>query len=386
MGINNCFYKNCVGKYFVRIFWITILLSFIAWFVALVLNPQGRQMDLFFLRMGDFWADATNTTGYVSKLDPYHSTINGLQNHNYPPLPYVFFYVLARISFNPLENGNSFLTYYYQPLWTMLFVITIFLSLFSLYTVCENQFNLKFRFDAIMITASLLFSSPMLFTIERGNIIIISVLFVALYIFYYDSNCKWKKEVALISLALATGIKLSPVILGILLIYRKDWLAIGRVFIYVSILIILPFFFFHGGIYNVTQMIFNIKLWFLCYPDISGIGIVSSYLKYAKLFFGNAFNLTPLMHSVLNVLRGELSLILLLGAFNFKEKWKVVLNATLILLIFPKVTGYYCILYIIPFAIIFLNNILEKAKITAVEILIVLTLMMIFFTEKIMYQ
>lgn len=374
--------KKFYGKYLVRLFWMTTLLSIIAWFIALVVSPQGSQLNLFFLRMGDFWADATNTTGYVSDLDPYYNIVNGLQNHNYPPLAYVFYYLLAHISISPLEAGNTFLTYYYQPIWTMVFIIILFLVLISFYIVCENQFKSGFRFDAVMIIISLLFSGPMLFAIERGNIIIVSALAVAVYIFYYDSSCKLKKEIALVSLAVATAIKLSPLILGVLLIYKKDWWAIGRLVVYGLIFMVPPFFLFNGGINNISQMISNIRLWFLYYPDTTGIGIVSSCLKYAKLFWGDAYCLTPFAHSILNVLRGELSLILLLGAFNFNEKWKVVLNATLILLIFPKVTGYYCILYIIPFTVLFFKTLLEKMRVSIGEKFVVWALMMIFFTYQ----
>ena len=69
---------NINGKFLPRLFWIVVLTSFFAWFFALLINPQGKQLDLFFLRMADFWADATNTTGYVSGLDPYYKSVNGL--------------------------------------------------------------------------------------------------------------------------------------------------------------------------------------------------------------------------------------------------------------------------------------------------------------------
>ena len=81
---------------------------------------------------------------------------------------------------NPINGNfyplNGYLAYYYQPIWTILFVIALVASLILLFTVCVRQLHFKSHFDSVMVGFSLLLSYPMLFTIERGNILIIAVL------------------------------------------------------------------------------------------------------------------------------------------------------------------------------------------------------------------
>ena len=378
---------NISSKLLLRLFWIMILTSFFAWLFELLINPQGRQLDLFFLRMGDFWADATNTTGYVSELDPYYNNVNGLQHHNYPPLPYLLFYLLARVSINPI-NGNfyplqGYLAYFYQPIWTILFVLFLLMSLSLLYIVCTRQLQLQSYLDSVMIGFSLLLSYPMLFTIERGNILIVAVLAVTIFVFYYDSESKWKKEIALICLATAIGIKLSPVVFIALLIYKNDWQSIFRVCFYSFIILVFPLFFFEGSFYkNVLQMISNIKLHFMYHSEAYGTGLMASYVKYAKFYMGNSFEINITAWSILKILKVELSLLLLLGSYFLKEKWKIVLNITLVLLILPSVSGGYCMLYMIPVTVLFLNSLIENDNVSLDKVLIIICLVLINFVYR----
>ena len=378
---------NINGKLLPRLFWIVILASFFAWFFALLINPHGKQLDLFFLRMADFWADATNTTGYVSGLDPYYNSVNGLQHHNYPPLPYLLFYLLAHVSMNPINGNfyplNGYLAYYYQPIWTILFVIALVASLILLFTVCVRQLHFKSYFDSVMVGFSLLLSYPMLFTIERGNVLIIAVLAVTIFVFYYDDECKWKREIALISLATAIGIKLSPSIFVLLLFYKKDWKSLYRVCLYSIIFLLLPLCYFEGGFYNnVLQVLSNIKLHFMYHSEAYGTGLIASYVKYAKFFWGDNFEVNVIVLAILRFLKVEVAALLLLGSCFLKDKWIVVLNLTLVLLILPSVSGGYCMLYMIPFTVLFLNSLIDHEKASLDKVLVFFCLLLIYFVYR----
>ena len=378
---------NINGRFLPRLFWIVILTSFFAWFFALLINPQGKQLDLFFLRMADFWADATNTTGYASGLDPYFNSVNGLQHHNYPPLPYLLFYLLAHVSSNPI-NGTSYplkgyLAYYYQPIWTLLFVVALVVSLILLYTVCIRKLHFKSYFDSVMVGFSLLLSYPMLFTIERGNILIIAVLAVTIFVFYYDDECKWKREIALISLATAIAIKLSPGIFILLLFYKKDWKSLYRVCFYSIIFLLLPLCFLEGGFYkNVLQMLSNIMRHLVYQSEIYGTGLIASYVKYAKFCFGNNFEASATALVILRILKVEVSLLLLFGSCFLKDKWIIVLNLTLVLLILPSVSLGYCMLYMIPFTVLFFNSLIDHDKASLDKVIILLCLILIYFVYR----
>ena len=85
-------------KILFRLFWSVVIFSFVVWFITLILEPQGKQLSLFFDRMHNFWADATNVTGMVVDKNPYFSEAKG----SYPPLAYMFFYPLMLVSKTPI--------------------------------------------------------------------------------------------------------------------------------------------------------------------------------------------------------------------------------------------------------------------------------------------
>lgn len=380
------------GKSFLRLFWILIIFSFITWFASIAINPQGRQLDLFYKQMNNFWADATNTTGYVSELNPYHNETNGLRNHNYPPFSYLLFYALSHASIDSriYQYGNvttifdGYLTYFYQPIWTLLFVIALTVFLILLYILCSKHIALSSSFEKELISLSLILSAPMLYTIERGNILIVSILATSFFVFYYDSNCDWKKEIALISLSLAVGIKLSPAIFVILLVLKNDWKSLFRIACYMFVFLFVPFFFFKDGIQNVFQLINNIRLWFSFdknFVIVNGTGLVSSYYYFGNFFWGESHRITVGVYSVLMTIRSIIAFFLFLGTFHIEEKWKVVLNITIMLLILPSVSYAYNFLYMIPFTVLFLNSLINE-KITVDKIIVFCCIIMIYFVYR----
>ena len=292
----------------IKLFWVIILSSFVGWLVGLLINPQGHQLDVFFSRMSDFWGDATVVTYFVNERNPYQ-----YPGANYPPLPYLLYYVFACVSRIP---DGGYPQYYYQPLWTMIFVLFLFIVLGMLWLICAKNTHSGLTIDAMMTGLSFCISGPMLYTIERGNVILVAILCTAIFVFYYDNKCRWKKEIALLSLAIAVDIKVAPAVFGALLICNKDWQAICRTLLYGILFFILPFYFFEGGINNLPLMISHIN----------------QFVSY------------------------EVSFILFLGLFHFKEKWKQVLNLTIIMLIVPSVAFQYYFLLSIPVTILFLSS------------------------------
>ena len=361
-------------------FWIIIMSSFIAWIVCLFFDPQGHQKDIFYICMGDFWGDAANPTGMVSGKDPYRDETTGLWNANYPPLAYMLFFILANVS--PVPEGG-YLHYYYQPIWTLLFIIALFTVLLLLHSICVKKLSAYSGFNSVMISLSLCLSYPMLHTIERGNILIVSILMTTIFVFYFNDNCEWKKELALICLAIAIGLKLSPAVFGLLLIHKKDWRALFRTAIYSFITIFAPFFFLDGDLSNIVLWISNMKLWFvhhINYTNIYGTGFVASFMKYSNILLGT-YNLSDNAYLILTILRYEITVILLLGMFRLNEEWKVVLNLTIILLIFPAASHTYNVLYIIPFTVLFLQSFVRE-KVSADRVIIFACLIMIYFVYR----
>lgn len=51
-----------------------------------------------------------------------------------------------------------------------------------------------------------------------------------------------------------------------------------------------------------------------------------------------------------------ISIGLLIGTYRLKEKWKQVLNISLVMLILPSVSQSYCLLYLFPAMVLFLRE------------------------------
>lgn len=374
------YHKNISYK---KVFGIVVIASFITWLIAIIINPESIQRDLFYGRMKDFWADATNTTGYAHNPNPYLDSSKGLMNVQYPPLAYALFYLLARAAGTV---SIPYVDYFYNPLWTFLFVMTLIVAITLMYTLIIKKLGGSAKTENVLVGMAICVSYPMLFTVERANIILIAALAVMIFLFYYDSESKIKKEVALISLAFAAGLKLSPALFGILLIYNKDWKAAIRAIIYGLLFFIVPFFFFDGGLEVVKGFLNNFGLNLELEASVRSLGINGI----AKFYYGivvraltgiypDTFNEN--LDTVISVIKYILTAVILISGFFIKENWKKILNISIILIIIPEVSVKYCLLYIIPFIIIFLKD-HENCKKSSGEIFILLSSILICFDYR----
>ena len=98
---------------------------------------------------------------------------------------------------------------------------------------------------------------PVLYSFDRGNIVWFCMAFLMVYIFTYDSKNKILREIGLISLAIATSIKIYPVVFGLMLIFDKRWAEAKRCIIYGVLIFFVPFLCF-GGFSEFTVLLSNL--------------------------------------------------------------------------------------------------------------------------------
>ena len=142
----------------------------------------------------------------------------------------------------------------------------ISLVLFFLVLFIGNFFALrgllkKLRFsrrERLLISVVFALSAPVLFLFQRANYLGFSLLFVLIFLDLYDSESKWLREVSYISLAMAFGVKLYPVVFGYLLLRDRRWLAVLRLVLYCLLFFFVPFLFFNGGVSNVGAFLHNV--------------------------------------------------------------------------------------------------------------------------------
>ena len=80
--------------------------------------------------------------------------------------------------------------------------------------------------------------------IERGNMALYVIVIILNALIWKDSTVYWKRELALILIAIAAGLKVYPAVLGLLYIKEKRWKESIRLIIYGIIAFFVPFIFF----------------------------------------------------------------------------------------------------------------------------------------------
>ena len=339
------------------IFIATVGLSFLLWMIYLFMGgPLSDQFNIFFEKCGNFLADSSNVTGYSSDRDPYHNLVYGLGEKAYPPLTYVIMYFVSRIvdaqayadrdqSYFNIGSDFKYLAIY------LVFAIIIMILMYTLIQVTK-----KGRMSIKSMTAmALCCSAPMIYSIERGNTIIFTVLLCMFYLFYYNSENKILKELALVALAGAVGFKMTPALLGIMLLYNKQFKEAARAVVYGIIIVFGPFLFLHGGFSNIPLMFENMKFNLKFYTSLDGCTLTASVNRFGKLYL-NDFSMTDGMVDNMKTITTILSLLLLIVVPFLKTNWEKVAAVVVVLIILPSHSGTYCILYMLPVIVMFLNE------------------------------
>jgi len=337
------------------IFVVVIILSFVLWSINIAIYRESSdQLSVFFARMNDFLADYTNTTGYSAYRSPYDNTAYvGFQHKQYPPLAYVLFWIVSRFS-TQMETyyaNDYFLNMYHEPLFLfmmMLFYIGCGIAIFELVKA-----NLKgSRGLRTMVATAAMLSFPVLYTIERGNNIILVSILTMVYLFYYESEHRIAREIALVSLALASALKLTPAVLAILLVYRKRWADAVKVVIYALLLGILPFLFFDGGLPKQFPLwIRNLQLSAQAYSPFDGISISGVF----GFFYPGDIGIETVLGRAVLIINYVICGLLLWFSAYYVHRWEKALALTLVMVSISGQSGRYGLLYFLPFMVMFLN-------------------------------
>ncbi len=338
------------GKAFEYIFVGCTLFALAMWFLGLFSKgTQSPQFLLFFNCVQDLFADTANVVGYSAGTDVYTNPVNGLGEKAYPPLNYLLMHFMARfVNVEQCYEQQSFLSMLQQPLFLIMFVITLFIVMLMLYEAVRSL-KQGSGIRKVLFAVAVIFSAPMLFTLERANTLLLTVFFVILYLFWYDSDNKIKKEVALLSLALAVAFKLSPAVLGIFLLYNKQWKDAAKAVLYGFIVGFLPFLFFDGGFYNFVLMLQNMGAHFLTYSNTEGCTLFATALSFGLPY-------SEMANMVMKIITYILCLMFIVCAPFMKRRWEKILAVSMVLIILPQHSAYYCILYVIPAMIMFFNE------------------------------
>jgi len=341
----------------IRICFIGILAVLLAVFFVQIIVTHGTTVtQAFFQDPYDTFMDFFKVQKSIANMSPVTEGI-------YPPLAYVIllpfnFFVDYNIfsAFGARASQAGIMSFIiFMMLW--LFISIVFLS--KILSEHKKQKN--------MITFFLIFSAPILFLIERGNVNIAVFACVAVFFAYYENKSVALREIAIISLAIAIGIKLYPALFGALL-FKKDklpcfWRLVG----YSILTTFLPFLFFEGGLYNVKIMIGNILHYSNGFSDWSDSLALRSVMGYEAMFRSISIILdgehSQQWYLVVSRITNYIMLAgSIIGSFFVDKKWKRVMLLACPIVLFPAMSATYNAVFLIIPIVLFLKE--EKRCLT----------------------
>lgn len=203
----------------------------------------------------DAGMDFFHSIEYVRGRQPY-----AVFDTLYPPLANLFFYALFLLV--PASVSDNW-TYDFEAsvamrgtetdlrttqscflLYVFFVVLAVLLLAVLLRDVMQNaQWARASTFFA-------LFSFGVLNAVDRGNIILLAAGLSLFFVMYHRSKRAWVRELALVALAVAAGLKIYPAFLGVMLLRNRDFKAAIRTVFYGIAALVLPVFAFQEGVYG----------------------------------------------------------------------------------------------------------------------------------------
>jgi hypothetical protein len=236
-------------------------------------------------------------------------------------------------------------------------IISVFFFFFSL-DVLRKKYNVRLRTIIILF-----FTGIFIFSVERGNTILLSASFVNLYLCYYDADKKTHRLAAIISLAFASVIKIYPVVLGLLYFRKRQYKEIALSALITLCLIFFPFLFFKGGFSNINLLIKNVtgmeQLYGVLriFPRFSFEHLVrfGMYFFHFSEKIGNVF--TNISHIIIIIV----SLFSLAISILIKDEWYRIILIIFVLVFYPVNSALYCGLYFFPVVIIYFGTLKNRS-------------------------
>ena len=341
-----------------------------ACFLYVMISGRGTDVfDWLVLGTSNDWelADFFRHIGYSSDLSQTYYVSN---DACFPPLAYLFFHMLYRLNPLPAEiSADNWQAYAMYPYEILLYLFVLATSVILLLEVLRGMLSGKSSKKGLaeaagdmtvaeeaaswvipVLTLLLLASAPLFIAIERGNPVFPVTVMTLWALYLQNEEEAWKKELALILIAVAAGFKIYPAIFGLLYIKEKRFPETLRLILYGVLLFFVPFAFVGGfagfrqflnvlsaGHYNADFM----KEW------SSVRGMCRSILP--KIGFSDALAVTAG-----TVAENIFLLISVVLSFTAKEKWKSVLFLTAAMTYYmPTSWCYNMVYYLLPLAVYF---------------------------------
>ena len=345
------------------IFVFVMLVSLVIWVIHQTIRVAAFDQSFFSNSIfgsydWDYYMDYFNVNSwFYNDGNPYTSAAMS----SYPPLALAIAKFFAM--FGSYEGGSlaartvtaAMVSYY------VMFIVFTCLSGLALISYGKRH-GISVKTTGLMLLA-FVFSAPYIYLFGRGNYLVIAITAIAWFFAWYDSDKKWQRELAIVFLAIAAGIKIYPALLAAIFLKKRRFLDFAKAVVYTLALFFLPFLFFNGGFSNISVFLHNLL-------DFQGKGQVSTHNYSMPTFFyyfaqlGKGFRLGYVPSWVVSVGNAVSYVVLFVGLLFslFSDKtWKSFALVTLAIILFPAPSYVYSACMLLPVVAMFLLT-KEKTK------------------------
>ena len=283
----------------------------------------------------------------ISGFNPYLGN-NGTNTTIYPPFVSLFFAICG--FFVPAEERTSSIIASQSQMGRIIYLYFIILVVF-LYSYTIRKYKQGNQREKIILFCLLILSYPFLHAIERGNIVLVCPILMTIFLYNYESTSFKHRQIAFIALSMAVGIKIYPIILGILLLKKTKIYDLLSGFSWGVIINILPSIFFKTGLASIAYMVINATAYVNKQSIIGGkIDFAHLYMLIEDIF---KFQNDIPYHFVRIFIICATLLIVFYSNWNHWKKYTLLLLDIILLTSFSP---FYYILYLLPALMSFLDT------------------------------
>ena len=341
-------WKKMTERKCVVVFCFAVLITAGIYLLASLLTKGWLANKIFFVYTGDFFMDFFNSIRDASLgLGSYTE-----RHVIYPPMANLIFLLFSKIT----PDAYNATPFRLRMCWDVYPVNVVLCAVFVLactvllaWVVYKNLRIPEKQKRLVAILA--VFSVPYLYMIERGNLMVLAVIALLYYLFTYDSEKAWVRELGLIALAFSFSLKLYPIMFAWVLIADKRYKEFFRCAVYSLLLLILPSFAFEGP--SCLLIIFD-NIFGFSTGGKNVLTVVSQYTRIPQfLVSGVAYGLFLLCGACFAI-----------SAFIYRERserWRIWILGCITFAAFPPLSSIYAwVLFLIPLILIFNEGLTVK--------------------------
>lgn len=355
--------KDLRKPHFKSFYYVLIALFLLLFFATLLLSGGTKLTAALFGDRVDTFMDHYNSVIYNEVKDPYEILVV------YPPLASLL-YKLCNIAI-PADDYYSYVTdpsvlsqdrglkvsqsFTFQFILYAIVAVLIFLAALCLLKKGSNA-------EKALFAAATLLSSPFLYMADRGNNVILPVAFSMIFVVLYNHENKVLRELGLISLAVAVGLKIYPLAFLLFFIADRRYKDLLREILYICVLLVLPFFIFYNGFSSMKLMLKNLFGFDAKRTTESNL---AGQLDFKRMFFytyGFTQRFTGIVISdrmrevYANICRYGMSAVCALGTIFTDKMWKRTMLIAAVIYGFPGSASTYILLFMVIPTALFLDE------------------------------